>query len=260
MSTHSLALISELIKIFCSQFKENLVFDSNMSTEAKESQKSDKDVHTIVADYYGKVLQSKKDLKTNACCTAGAPHPTIRQALKLVPDEIMEKYYGCGNPIPFGMKGLTVVDLGSGSGRDCYIASNLVGEKGKVIGVDMTDEQLQVARAHVEGYCKKTLGYQSINLEFRKGLIENLTDEEGANIKPDSVDIVISNCVVNLSPNKDQVLSSVWSILKTGGEFYFSDVYCDRRLPSHVRTHHVLLGECLGWTNKQFLFLFFITL
>jgi arsenite methyltransferase len=129
--------------------------------------------------YYGRQLQGTKDLQSSTCCTISSPHPILQKAMKNIPDEIMvlrwlpsawgcahqrltllwlsivqEKYYGCGNTIPFGLSGLTVLDLGSGSGRDCYLASQLVGASGQVIGVDMTDQQLAVARKHVEPFTK----------------------------------------------------------------------------------------------------------
>lgn len=154
----------------------------------------------------------------------------------------MSKFYGCGNPIPLGIKGLKLLDLGSGSGRDCYVAAKLVGETGSVIGIDMTDEQLDVSRKYIDSYTK-TLGYSKPNLDFKKGYIEFL---EKAGIEKNSLGMVISNCVVNLSPNKEQVLSSVFNVLKQGGEFHFSDVYCDRRLTEEVRNHRVLFGECIS--------------
>lgn len=201
-------------------------------------------VYESVKIYYGKVLSSTKDLKTNACTAASKPHPIIRQIIsKQVPEEINNRFYGCGDPIPLGIEGLTVVDLGSGSGRDCYIATGLVGPNGKVIGVDMTDEQLLIANKFAETYCIQTLKYPTRNLWFKKGYIEFL---EKAGIEKESVDLVISNCVVNLSPNKPQVLQSVYNALKFGGEFYFSDVYCSRRLPENVRSDELLFGECIG--------------
>eukprot|EP00483_Globobulimina_turgida_P005992 UN06002 len=109
----------------------------------------------MVREYYGETLSTSSDLKTTACCTSGAPPLTIREALKKVPAEVSEKYYGCGSPLPFGISGLTVLDLGSGSGRDCYIASQLVGEYGNVIGIDMTDQQLAVARKFSDEFCTK---------------------------------------------------------------------------------------------------------
>lgn len=106
----------------------------------------------------------------------------------------------------------------------------------------MTEEQVVVAQQYVHSFMKQ-LNYPQTNLHFIKGYIEFLTE---AGVKSNSLDLVISNCVVNLSPNKPQVLSSVHSVLKQGGEFYFSDVYCDRRLPEHVRNHEVLYGECIA--------------
>lgn len=195
-----------------------------------------------VQTYYGKVLETSKDLKTSACTAAGKPHPEIIKIMKQIPREIMEKFYGCGAPLPLGIDGLRVLDLGSGSGRDCYICSKLVGEKGTVTGIDMTDEQLSIAREHAESYAA-TLGYATTNLRFVKGFIERLDD---AGIADASQDIVISNCVVNLSPDKPRVLREAYRVLANGGEFYFSDVYCDRRLPEAVRKHEVLWGECVS--------------
>jgi len=200
-------------------------------------------VRSSVQTYYGETLQTSDDLKTSACCTPYDLPKRIRGILSNVPDEVKAKYYGCGSPTPQGIDGLRVLDLGSGSGRDCYVAAALVGESGRVTGVDMTDAQLDVAKKHAESYCVETLGYDSPNVEFKKGTIEDLA---AAGVEDESVDLIISNCVVNLSPDKPAVLSEAWRVLSSGGEFYFSDVYCDRRLPDEIRSHPVLLGECLG--------------
>ena len=120
----------------------------------------------------------------------------------------MSKFYGCGPPLPFGIDGLTVLDLGSGSGRDCYLASKLVGENGKVIGLDMTDEQLDIARNHVAEYTN-TLGYAAPNMEFKKGYIERIIE---SGVEKESVDLIISNCVVNLSPDKPAVLKGMFHV------------------------------------------------
>lgn len=109
--------------------------------------------------------------------------------------------------------------------------------------MDMTEEQLLVARRHVDDYTMNTLGYKAPNMTFEQGYIEFLSE---AGVAPQSVDLVISNCVINLSPNKAMVLQGVYDALREGGELYFSDVYCDRRLSREVREHDVLLGECLG--------------
>lgn len=188
-----------------------------------------------VQNYYGKILSTSKDLKTSACTAAGRPHPIVQDAIKQVPAEIRSKFYGCGAPLPLGIDGLRILDLGSGSGRDAFVCAKLVGQSGSVVGIDMTDEQLDVARAHVDSY-SAALGYKKPNMKFVKGYIERL-DEAG--IADESVDMIISNCVVNLSPDKPAVLREAYRVLAPGGELYFSDVYCDRRLPKHVQENEV---------------------
>jgi ubiquinone/menaquinone biosynthesis C-methylase UbiE len=113
--------------------------------------------------------------------------------------------------------------------------SDFPGHAGSVIGLDMTDEQLQVARKHVQDYTE-LLGYSRPNMQFVKGYIENLAE---AGIQDESVDMIISNCVVNLSPDKASVIREVYRALAKGGEFYFSDMYCDRRLPKAVKQNEV---------------------
>lgn len=195
-----------------------------------------------VQDYYGKVLSSSKDLKTSACCTLDAMPLHLRRLLKDLHPEVLERFYGCGSPLPPALEGCTVLDLGCGSGRDCFLLSRLVGERGKVIGIDMTDEQLAVARRHLDWH-RERYGYQSANVEFVQGQIEDLV---AAGIAENSIDVVVSNCVVNLSPDKERVMREVLRVLKPGGELYFSDVYADRRIPDALKTDPVLLGECLG--------------
>lgn len=189
------------------------------------------------------MLSTSKDLKTSACTAAGAPPAALRAVLRKVPAPVTEKFYGCGAPLPMGIQGLRVLDLGSGSGRDCYAAAALVGEGGSVVGVDMTDEQLAVAREHAESYCTATLGYGQSNMRFVKGYMEDL---KAAGIEDGSVDLVISNCVVNLSPDKAAVLREAFRVLSPGGEFYFSDVYADRRVPEAAQKDEVLWGECVS--------------
>ncbi|MDJ0382133.1 methyltransferase domain-containing protein [Streptomyces sp. G-G2] len=193
-----------------------------------------------VRDYYGKVLASSADLKTSACCTDTAPPPHIAAALAQVHDEVMERFYGCGSPIPPGLDGATVLDLGCGSGRDVYVLSQLVGPTGRVIGVDMTEEQLAVARRHQDWHAER-FGYA--NTDFRHGYIEDLAT---AGIPDASVDVVVSNCVLNLSPDKPRVFSEIFRVLKPGGELYFSDIFADRRLPTPLLDDPVLVGECLA--------------
>ena len=108
------------------------------------------DKNVEVQNYYGKELQTSNDLKTNACCTIKIYPSKIKKALSNIHDEVLSKYYGCGLTIPKKLDGMRILDLGSGSGRDCYLAAQLVGEKGEVYGVDMTDEQLKVANDHID--------------------------------------------------------------------------------------------------------------
>ncbi len=200
------------------------------------------DKHEEVSEYYGSTLEKSDDLKTNACCTVKSYPENIRKGLTLIHDEVLEKYYGCGLTIPEELEGMRVLDLGSGSGRDCYLVSYLVGELGSVVGVDMTDEQLDVAQRHIAYHTKK-FGYASSNIEFRKGLIEQL-DEVG--LEDNSFDVAISNCVINLCPDKPAALNEIFRVLKPGGQFYFSDVYSDQPVPEHLVNDPVLYGECLS--------------
>ncbi|MDD4972712.1 MAG: methyltransferase domain-containing protein [Bacteriovorax sp.] len=195
-----------------------------------------------VKEYYGKILSTNKDLKTNACCLADSTPKKIREILKDIHPEVIEKFYGCGSPIPDDLEGKTVLDLGSGSGRDCYILSKLVGPSGKVIGVDMTDEQIEVAKKYIDYHTDK-FGYKKSNVEFVKGYIEDLNE---IGIATSSIDVVISNCVINLSPSKERVFTEIFRVLRPGGELYFSDVFSSRRIPEELVQNSVLMGECLS--------------
>lgn len=193
-----------------------------------------------VQEYYGTVLTSSDDLQTSACCTAEAPPPHIQDALKLVHPEVLARFYGCGSPIPPGLEGATVIDLGCGTGRDSYVIAQLVGAGGRVVGIDMTAEQLAVARASTAWHAEQ---FGFANVEFRDGFIEDLAS---AGIEDASVDVVVSNCVLNLATDKERVFDEIFRVLKPGGELYFSDVFADRRIPRHLAEDPVLRGECLG--------------
>ncbi len=195
-----------------------------------------------VQEYYGKVLGSQQDLKTSACCSMESVPMHHREILGQIEDEILARFYGCGSPIPEALEGTTVLDLGCGTGRDVYLLSKLVGPSGRVIGVDMTAEQLAVARKY-ESQQMATFGFEKSNVDFREGYIEDLA---GAGIADASVDVVVSNCVLNLSPDKPKVFREIFRVLKPGGELYFSDVFADRRLDPRLMNDPVLLGECLS--------------
>jgi arsenite methyltransferase len=195
-----------------------------------------------VREYYGKTLQGSKDLKTDACCTDTEMPPHIKQALSEVHHEVLARYYGCGLVAPEELEGKRILDLGCGSGRDCYVLSRLVGEKGYVVGVDMTPEQLKVAEQYID-YHTQQYGYSQPNIEFKHGYIERLDELDLAD---NSFDLIVSNCVINLSPDKQSVLREAYRVLKPGGEIYFSDVYADRRVPKELVKHPILYGECLS--------------
>ncbi len=197
----------------------------------------------LVQDYYGRILKSSGDLKTSACrCSTDSFPATQKEILKLIEPEILEKFYGCGSPLPAALETRTVLDLGCGTGRDVYLAAKLVGPRGRVIGIDMTAEQLEVARRHVETQTRK-FGFASPNVTFEQGYIEDL---RAVGIADNSVDVVISNCVINLSPDKPRVFAEIFRVIKPGGELYFADVYASRRIPPELREDPRLYGECLS--------------
>jgi len=195
-----------------------------------------------IKEYYGKVLETSESLKTNACCTGESVPTYLRDIIGAVHEEVRAKYYGCGLVIPNLLQGMKVLDLGSGSGRDAFIVSRLVGESGEVVGVDMTDEQLDVARRHI-GYHTETYGYEKPNIRFEKGYIERLDELD---LPDNHFDVIISNCVINLSPDKEAVLKEAYRVLRKGGELYFADVYADRRISEELTQDPILYGECLS--------------
>ncbi|MCL2032846.1 MAG: methyltransferase domain-containing protein [Methanomassiliicoccaceae archaeon] len=195
-----------------------------------------------VKEYYGKKLQNRDDLKTSTCCCTGSPPAEIKDVLPMIADEILNKFYGCGSPLPPLLEGMTVLDLGCGTGRDVYIASKLVGESGRVIGVDMTEEQIGTAVRYQEEQ-RQRFGFKTSNVRFARGYIEDLGS---LGVEDESVDVVISNCVINLSPSKEQVFKEIYRILRPGGELFFSDIFADRRIPESLAADPLLRGECLG--------------
>jgi len=198
--------------------------------------------HSIVKEYYGETLQGSSDLKTDACVTTSLPPLYVRRALSDIHDEVANRYYGCGLVMPTSIRGLKVLDLGCGAGRDVYALAKLVGPDGHVTGVDMTDEQLAVARQYEDWHADK-FGYDKPNTRFLKGYLETLEDLD---LEPNSFDLIISNCVINLCTDKPAVFRAAHKLLKPGGELYFSDVYADRRMPESLVRDPVLYGECLS--------------
>ncbi len=199
--------------------------------------------HEVVKEYYGEVLEGSADLKTNACtCGAEDLPASLKEALSGIHNEIMERFYGCGSPLPPALEGCTILDLGCGTGRDAFVAAKLAGPTGKVIGVDMTEAQLEVAERHRASQLAD-FGLPEDMVEFKLGRIEDLA---ALGIEDESIDVVMSNCVMNLAEDKATVFREIMRVLKTGGELYFSDVFADRRIEEELMRDPVLHGECLS--------------
>ena len=203
---------------------------------------SERLMYDTVKEYYGKVLGGRGDLKTKVCCTPADTPAYVREALARIHEDVLARYYGCGLVVPPLLEGARVLDLGCGAGRDCYLLAQLVGEAGQVVGVDMTGEQLAVARHYLDEHARR-FGYQASNVRFLQGYLERLDELD---LEPASFDVIVSNCVVNLSPDKRAVLAQAHRLLKPGGEIYFADVYADRRVPEALARDPVLYSECLG--------------
>lgn len=206
------------------------------------------------------------------CC----PVDYNTEYLKVIPQEVIERDYGCGDPSKYLQEGETVLDLGSGTGKICFIAAQIVGAQGKVIGVDMTDEMLEVARRNAPIVADR-LGYG--NVEFRKGRIQDLAlsidlldaelkrrpindaasflaaDELAQELRVknplianDSIDVVVSNCVLNLveAGAKRQLFEEIFRVLKIGGRAVISDIVSDEEVPAHLQNDPELWSGCIS--------------
>lgn len=233
---------------------------------------------TSVKERYGAAAQVREKA---LCC----PVEYNREYLKIIPDEVIERDYGCGDPSQWVRPGETVLDLGSGTGKICFIASQVVGAEGKVIGVDMTDDMLEVARRNAPVVAER-VGYA--NVDFRKGRIQDLgldlekLDQElqaspisdaGAFlnaealadnlrvkyplVESDSVDVVVSNCVLNLVENrsKQQMFGEIFRVLKMGGRAVISDIVSDEPVPEEMQNDPELWSGCISgaYTEEGFL-------
>lgn len=199
-------------------------------------------IHESVKAYYGRVLKNNGDLITDACCTSASLPPALQAMADKVHPDVRARYYGCGIVMPELLDGLQILDLGCGAGHDCFILAQLVGPRGRVTGIDMTTEQIELAR-RFETYHQEQFGYPRPNTRFMRGYLEEL---EVLPLEPNSIDVIVSNCVLNLSPDKSKVLQGAYRLLKEGGEMYFADVYASRRIPPELAEDEVLYGECLA--------------
>ncbi|MBI2495087.1 MAG: methyltransferase domain-containing protein, partial [Candidatus Omnitrophica bacterium] len=195
----------------------------------------------IVQQFYG---QAAEQPQAELCC------PTQYDPAEVghIPQEVLDRFYGCGSPVTSAnpQPGEVYVDLGSGAGIDCFIAAKHVGPTGRVIGIDMTDQMLAVARES-QRKVADALGYDVV--EFRRGFLETIPVEDR------SADVVTSNCVVNLSPDKPKVFAELWRILRDHGRAVIADIVSDREVPPRLKVNERLWGECIvgALTEEQFL-------
>ena len=228
-----------------------------------------KNAESAVRERYAAGAQASE---AKLCC----PVNYDQSYLKVIPQEVIERDYGCGDPSKYLREGETVLDLGSGTGKICFIAAQVVGPKGRVIGVDMTDEMLEVARRNAPLVAER-IGYA--NVEFRKGRIQDLAlslealDEElkrrpisdaasflaadevaqelrvkSPLIANDAVDVVVSNCVLNLveANAKRQLFDEIFRVLRVGGRAVISDIVSDEEVPEHLQNDPELWSGCIS--------------
>lgn len=198
-------------------------------------------IKEIVRQKYGEIALQDKETNQSSCCGAGA---CSTEVYNIMSDDYstLEGYHpdadlglGCGLPTQFAKikKGDTVIDLGSGAGNDCFVARKETGEDGRVIGIDFTPAMIEKARENVI-----KLGFA--NVEFRQGDIENIP------VTAEMADVVVSNCVLNLVPDKDQVFKEIFRVLKPGGHFSISDVVLVGDLPQALRQDAEMYAGCVA--------------
>ena len=172
------------------------------------------------------------------CCPTGYNFNDLRT---FIPDDVLKISYGCGTPAGLStvQPGETVLDIGSGGGIDCFEASRLVGPTGRVIGIDMTDTMLEIARRHAPTVASN-LGHPRSNIEFLKGMADAMPVENNL------VDLVISNCVINLAPDKRKVFREMYRVVKPGGRFTISDIVADQVVPQYLVNDRAKWGDCLS--------------
>ena len=192
-------------------------------------------IHETVREHYAERIKNTASCcGSDACCSVESSlYP--EQLLNTIPSDISSTSYGCGDPITLAslQPGQTVVDLGSGAGLDCLLAAQKVGPEGRVIGVDMTPEMITRAQANA----KKI---DLTNVEFRQGYLEDLP------VDANTADVIISNCVINLSPDKAKVFTEAYRVLKPGGKLAVSDIVTEGPLPQAVRKSLSAWAGCVA--------------
>ena len=215
--------------------------------------KTDIELKEIVKQKYAEIALQDKETNMSSCCGAGGCSTEI---YNIMSDDYstLDGYHadadlglGCGLPTQFAKikKGDVVIDLGSGAGNDCFIARHETGETGKVIGIDFTPAMIEKARANAE-----VRGFH--NVEFRQGDIENMP------VTANIADVVVSNCVLNLVPNKDNVIKDIFRVLKPGGHFSISDVVLVGALPEGLAKDAEMYAGCVSGAIQKTAYLEFI--
>ncbi len=202
---------------------------------------TEQEIKEMVKQKYSKIALQDKETNTSSCCGAGGCSTEVYNIMSEEYNEL-EGYnpdadlgLGCGLPTQFAKikKGDIVIDLGSGAGNDCFVARAETGETGKVIGIDFTDAMIDKARQNAE-----KLGFN--NVEFRQGDIENMP------VTANMADVIVSNCVLNLVPNKQAVFADMFRVLKPGGHFSISDIVLIGELPEKIRTAAEMYAGCVA--------------
>jgi ubiquinone/menaquinone biosynthesis C-methylase UbiE len=195
----------------------------------------------MVREFYGEAADSPQ---ADLCC----PIRPAAEDITHIPEDVIARFYGCGSPVGQAdiREGETTLDLGSGAGIDVFIAARKVGPGGRAIGVDMTDEMLAVARES-RPVVAANLGFDVV--DFRKGYLEEIPAEDA------TVDLVTSNCVINLSPDKKRVFAEMWRVLRDHGRIVVADIVSEEEVPPHQRRDPRLWGECISGalTEEEFL-------
>jgi SAM-dependent methyltransferase len=194
-----------------------------------------------VREFYGHAAEQPQE---SLCC----PVRPDAEDLAHIPPEVVERFYGCGSPVSAAapQPGETLVDLGSGAGIDCFIASRRVGREGRVFGIDMTDQMLGQA-LESQPKVAAALGYD--NVEFRRGFLERIPLDTG------SAQVVTSNCVINLSPDKPAVFREIWRVLQDHGRAVIADIVAETEVPPKMRADGQLWGECISGALSEEAFL-----
>jgi SAM-dependent methyltransferase len=192
-------------------------------------------IHEVVREHYAEQIKNSASCCGPSDCSCSDSDLYPADLLATLPDGEITVSYGCGDPITLAslQPGQTVLDLGSGAGLDCFFAAKKVGEAGSVIGVDMTPEMIQRARSGA-----KRLNIR--NVEFRLGYLEDLP------IDSNSVDVIISNCVINLSPDKARIFAEAFRVLKPGGKLAVSDIVTDGPLPAELKQSLSAWAGCVA--------------